>query len=139
MQCIRELNLRAGTAAKICSRQIFPAINSRIIIMVKSAKPKAQKPDCLQVQREMTITHADFFRLLPKALSSYRFKISDQSIQVTMKTGVVNIQLDQEIIRKIGALELPITHMTFYFENTTKKATRNFFEKFDMAYLKGGG
>lgn len=87
----------------------------------------------------MTITHADFFRLLPKALASYKFEISDRSIQVTMETGIVNIRLMREATRKIGALELPITHMTFYFENTSHNETQKFFEKFNLAYRKGGG
>ena len=107
--------------------------------MTKHAEPDSHQPDSILVQREMTITHADFFRLLPRALASYKFKISDQSIQVTMETGIVNIQLGQETTRTIGALELPVTHMKFYFKNTTDKETRQFFDKFDPAYQKGGG
>ena len=91
------------------------------------------------IQREMTITHDDFFRLLPKALSGYSFEVSEQSIQVTMETGIINILLMQETTRKIGALELPITHITFNFENTSHEETQKFIEKFDLAYQKGGG
>jgi len=87
----------------------------------------------------MTITTDDFFRLLPKALAGYEFRISDQSIQVTMETGIVNIRLMQETTRKIGAFELPVIHITFYFENIPQDETQKFFDKFDLAYQKGGG
>ena len=87
----------------------------------------------------MTITHDDFFRLLPKALSGYSFEVSEQSIQVTMETGIINILLMQETTRKIGALELPVIYMTFYFENIPQDETQKFFDKFDLAYQKGGG
>ena len=139
MQYIRVLHKRVANVAKICSKQNFPATYSKIFIMVKSGEPKAQKPDHILIRREMTITRTDFFRLLPKALASYKFKISDSSIQVTMETGVVIIRLLQETTRKVGAMELPVTHITFNFENTSDEEMQKFFEKFDLVYQKGGG
>ena len=87
----------------------------------------------------MTITHADFFRLLPKALADYQFITSNQEIQVKLATGYVNIQLMPETTRKIGSLLLTITHVTFHFENTAQDEMQLFFDKFNPAYQKGGG
>jgi len=91
------------------------------------------------IQREMTITHEDFIRLLPKALADYKFEISAQSIHITMETGAVVIRLMSEDTRKIGALELPVIHITFSFENISQNETQKFFDKFDLAFQKGGG
>ena len=91
------------------------------------------------IQREMTITHEDFFRLLPKALADYQFKISGQSVRVKMQSGSVNIQLMPESTRKIGNLELPVTHISFHFENIAQDQMQKFFDTFDRSYQKGGG
>ena len=90
-------------------------------------------------EREMTITHDDFFRLLPKALADYQFRISGQAIHIKLQTGTVNIQLTSQTTRKIGKLELPVTHITFRFENIGQDQMQKFFDRFDLAYQKGGG
>ena len=91
------------------------------------------------IQREMTITHADFFRLLPKALVDCQYEISDLSIHIKFLSGSINIQLMPEITRKIAALELPVTCMTFYVENITQDQMQDFLDRFYLAYQKGGG
>jgi len=91
------------------------------------------------ITREMTITHDDFFRLLPKALADYQFRIAGNLIRVILHSGSVNIQLMPETKRKIGNLELPVTHMAFHFKNIAPDQMQIFFEKFDRSYQKGGG
>ena len=91
------------------------------------------------ITREMTITHADFFRLLPKALAEYQFRISGSSIHIKYQSGSVTIQLMPETSRKIGKLELPVTHIKFRFEDIEHDQVREFFDRFDIAYQKGGG
>lgn len=90
-------------------------------------------------EREMTITHDDFFRLLPKALAEYQFRISGNLIQVQLQSGSVDIQLTPETTRKIGNLELPVTHLDFHFENIAQDQMQVFFERFNRSYQKGGG
>lgn len=91
------------------------------------------------IEREMTITHADFFRLLPKVLADYQYRISGQTIYIKYLSGNVTIQLKPETTRKIGNLELPVTHITFQFENIATDQMQIFFEKFNRSYQKGGG
>ena len=91
------------------------------------------------ITREMTITHDDFFRLLPKALADYQFRMSGKSIRVKMQSGSVTIQLEPETTRKIGNLDLPVTHITFHFDNIAHEQMQNFFETFNRSYQKGGG
>jgi hypothetical protein len=87
----------------------------------------------------MTISHADFFRLLPKALDGRHHVISENSIRVTVETGSVEIGFSNEGIRKAGAFELPVTFITVQFENISDEARQRFLERFDMTYHKGGG
>ena len=44
-----------------------------------------------------------------------------------------------ETSRKIGKLELPVTHIKFRFEDIEHDQVREFFDRFDIAYQKGGG
>ena len=91
------------------------------------------------IRREMTITHDDFSRLLPTTLADYHFKIAGHSIRVKMQSGSVEIQLMPETKRKIGALFVPVTHLTFQFINTAQDEMQLFSNKFNHAYHKGGG
>ncbi|OGT82748.1 MAG: hypothetical protein A3G42_04595 [Gammaproteobacteria bacterium RIFCSPLOWO2_12_FULL_47_76] len=106
---------------------------------IKKTRVKPEYTVSEIIQREMTITHADFFRLLPKALADYQCKISDHTIEVKLTSGHIKIQLMPETTRRIGTLELPVTNMTFHFENTVQDEMQDFFSKFNMAYQKGGG
>ena len=87
----------------------------------------------------MTITHADFLRLLPKALTGLIHDITGNSIRVKLGSGALQIKLAPEGARKSGSLVLPVTHVTFYFENTGEIERRKFIDRFYLAYQKGGG
>lgn len=89
--------------------------------------------------REMTITHDDFFRLLPRALKNRPFETNGENILVTLENGSLKITLAPQTGRTIGALTLPITRIAFEFENCSAEERRQFFEGFDLAYQKGGG
>jgi alkyl hydroperoxide reductase subunit AhpF len=91
------------------------------------------------IRREMTITHDDFFRLLPKALAGYQFKISGQSIQVKLATGYVNIQLMPETSWSIGALQLPATQVEITLKGCNEDEADAWLKKFDLTFQKGGG
>lgn len=91
------------------------------------------------ITRGMTITHDDFFRLLPRALKNRPFDMSEQGVLVTLNNGRLKITLAPQTDRTIGALTLPVTRIAFEFENCTDAERRQFFEGFDLVYQKGGG
>ena len=91
------------------------------------------------IEREMTITHADFHRLLPKALGDSNYTVDNDIIKIKINTGRITIYLQPESSRSIGALVLPVTHIKFVFENFNDAAQKEFFSQFDLAYHKGGG
>jgi hypothetical protein len=94
-------------------------------------------------EREMTISHSDFFRILPKALGKLRYQQQNNIITVYLDNdgveGEIVISLSKERIRKIGSLVLPVTDVTFQQENITEEKKIEFFKNFDRAYHRGGG
>ena len=95
------------------------------------------------LEREMTISHNDFFRTLPKALGKLRYQRQNNIITVYLDDdgieGEIIISLSKERIRKIASLNLPVTDVTFQQENITEEKKIEFFKNFDRAYHRGGG
>ena len=90
-------------------------------------------------EREMTITHRDFFRILPKALKDYLYQQHENVISIPLDGGEIVIILAEEQLRQIASLTLPKTNVTFQIKNVVKKSKKAFFEQFDRAYQRGGG
>ena len=90
-------------------------------------------------EREMTITHRDFFRILPKALKDYLYQQHENVINVTLEEGEIAITLSEEGVRQIASLSLPVTNVTFQMKNVVKKSKKAFFKQFDRAYQRCGG
>ena len=90
-------------------------------------------------EREMTISHSDFFRILPKALKSYPYEQVDNVITITLDEGEISITLSEQRHRQIASLSLPVTDVTFRLKYVAESTKKNFFEQFDREYLRGGG
>jgi len=91
------------------------------------------------LEREMTISHSDFLRILPKALKSYQYEQVDNVIAVTLDKGEITIILSEERRRQIASLSLPVTDVTFQLKNVVESTKSKFFEQYDRAYHRGGG
>ena len=91
------------------------------------------------IERKMTITHRDFFRVLPKALKSYPYQQHENVVSIPLDGGEIVIILAEEQRRQIASLSLPLTNVTFQIENVAEKSKKEFFEQFDRAYQRGGG
>jgi hypothetical protein len=93
-----------------------------------------------RLEREMSISHKDFFRLLPIALKNIDYEIkSDDQITLPYADGNIEIIPGIEHKRKIASLELPVLHVIFVFIDISTKDTMQFFDKFSRAYQRGGG
>ena len=90
-------------------------------------------------EREMTISHSDFFRILPKALKSYPYEQKENAITVILDKGEITIILSEERHRQIGSLSMPVTDVAFQLKNVAENTKRDFFTQFDRAYQRGGG
>ena len=91
------------------------------------------------ITREMTITHEEFFRLLPRALKTRHYEVLNNVVHVTLDHGNITITLSPQVMREIGSLELPVTRINFALKNCADDDRLKFFHEFDLTYQKGGG
>ena len=98
----------------------------------------APSPDTHLI-REMSITHNEFFRLLPRAVNDAAVARQGNRIDITTGTGLVKITLAPETVRKLAMLEFPVTEVTIEFNGFSASERVAFLARFDLAYQKGGG
>ena len=89
--------------------------------------------------REMSITHNEFFRLLPRAVNDAAVARQGNQVNITTGTGLVKITLAPETVRKLAMLEFPVTEVTIEFSGFSASERASFLSRFDLAYQKGGG
>ena len=87
----------------------------------------------------MSITHKDFFRLLPRAVNGVPVTRRDNQAHIATEAGRVKITLAPESIRKLGLMEFPVTGITIEFNGFSAAEQAAFLSRFDLAYQKGGG
>ena len=89
--------------------------------------------------REMSITHKDFFRLLPQAVNGAPVTRMDNQAHIATAAGLVKITLAPERVRKLGLMEFPVTPVNIEFDGFNPAEQAVFLSRFDLAYQKGGG
>ena len=87
----------------------------------------------------MSISHHDFFRLLPLALSDMPFTRHGNRVEARRAGRCVEIDVGPESKRRLGALELPITRISINLSGFGAEEEAAFLERFDLAYRRGGG
>jgi hypothetical protein len=89
---------------------------------------------------DMGITHADFFRLLPAAITRYHTRIHANVIEIFSGQRRVNITLGMEKIRRLSALvSFPSTEAEFSFEQFTDAQREAFLRHFHLHFQRGLG
>lgn len=93
------------------------------------------------LQRLMSISHAEFLRCLEPLARDYPCHIeeSGRRIVLTAEAGEIDIRLGEEGVRRLGALTLPETAVTFHFESGDDEAVERFLSRFDLCFRRGGG
>ncbi len=89
--------------------------------------------------REMSITHRDFFRLLPRAVNGAPVTRRGNQADIATGAGRVKITLAPESVRKLGLMEFPVTPVSIEFDGFNPADQEAFLTRFDLAYQKGGG
>ena len=90
-------------------------------------------------RREMTITHADFFRLLPRALGSENFSREENEMTYINGKFSMQVSISPQSKWSIGALSLPKTQVVITMNGCDDQEAQDRIQKFDQAYQKGGG
>ncbi len=92
------------------------------------------------VNKQMGISHADFYRLLPHALDSEAYTVQDDVVTFDGDDGrSVHILLGPEWERRIALLHIPVTDVTITFDGYDAAGIEAFLLHFDHSYQRGGG
>ncbi|MEQ8321060.1 MAG: hypothetical protein RH946_12395 [Rhodospirillales bacterium] len=93
------------------------------------------------INKQMGITHAEFVRLLPRALKSHHFQVHDNTtVRVEGGHGKhIDIGLGPEQVRQIALMRIATTAVTLSFTGYSEAERKAFLEQFDRAYHRGGG
>ena len=89
--------------------------------------------------REMSITHKDFYRLLPRAVNGAPVTRNGNQAEIATGAGRVKITLAPETVRKLGLMEFPVTPVNIEFDGFNPADRTTFLSRFDLAYQRGGG
>jgi len=93
----------------------------------------------MKIVKEMGYTHADFFRLLPRAMGNYPYEIDGLQVNCVLPTGTLKITLGEEQERRLVLVVLPRTEITFEYQDVSDEDREAFIEYFELRFMKGLG
>lgn len=91
------------------------------------------------VDKEMSISHADFFRVLPAVLDGRTFVRDGTRVTIGDADRRIEISLSAEGERRIALLRLPVTRVRITFFGHGANEAETFLARFDRAFQRGGG
>jgi len=91
------------------------------------------------VDKEMGITHADFFRTIPRALNSTRYRQSATGVTLEADGRRLEVTIGPEGERRIALMVIPKTQVRLVFSGYDKDEIEAAIKRFDMMFKKGGG
>lgn len=92
-----------------------------------------------RIEREMSITHEEFRRVLRIAFPEIRLSDDDGNTEFRVEDGRVHIILSSQTTRSIGNLQLPVTKVTLEFGDMAEEEKKRFVERFSRSFQRGGG
>jgi len=95
-------------------------------------------PD-IAYHREMGVTHADFFRILPKAMGQHRYTVVGHTVSGTVAPGTVRIDVGEQQVRRIALMAIPYAKVSFLFRGVPLVQQQAFKKHFDLYFQRGGG
>ncbi len=96
-------------------------------------------PDPFIVEKEMALTYADFFRIIPRALGTEDFEKSDTGVVLTDGEKRLEISFGPERLRKIALMVIPACDVRLEFSAYSEAAREAALDLFDRMFQKGGG
>lgn len=92
------------------------------------------------VEKEMGITHKDFYENLPALLGDIPYCQSEDTITFQLNGKAIKIKLGPEKLRRLGlSVQLPVTPVTLCFHDFTPEEINAFISRFNLKFMRGGG
>lgn len=89
--------------------------------------------------KEMGVSHADFFRLLPRAMGDTPFKVQGMKVKGEVSGGTVTIEIGEQQVRRIALMAIPYAEVSFSFAGVSEDERTEFMRYFDLRFQRGGG
>ena len=93
----------------------------------------------MQVDKEMGLSHEDFFRALPRALNGIEHSVQSDRVIVREGERSVTLELAPQTSRVLGAMRLPTTRVKLTFSGYNSRQAADFLAAFDLHFRRGGG
>jgi len=93
----------------------------------------------MKIVKEMGFTHAEFFRLLPRAMGATPYEIDGLDVNCQLPSGTLRISLGEERVRRLVLVVLPCTNVTFEYQNVSDEDRIRFEQYFELRFMKGLG
>ena len=92
-------------------------------------------------RRDMGYSEAEFFRVLPRAISGYAYTVTGNRVTISSIDEARRLTLELRRLpdRRIGMISVPRLEVSFSFENFSDAERREFMRGFDQSYQRGGG
>jgi len=95
--------------------------------------------DAHVIHKEMGYTHAEFLRLLPKAVDGALLRVKGNRIIVDDGARRLRIEIGLESERRLGNFRLPVTPVSLAFAGYSEAEVEAALERFRRVFQKGGG
>ena len=106
---------------------------------VAEERPANSRREALRLEKDMSISHAEFFRSLAHLLAGEDFVLREDGATIRREQGIVHIRLGPEGQRRLGNFALPRTLVEIAFEGCPDHEARAFLKRFDDTFRRGGG
>jgi len=92
------------------------------------------------LQREMGVSHYDFFRTLPSAMGDFTYQLDGNTVIAQQQGKHLRIVLGPQQERRIALLRVPYTQVRFIFDDAFQAAEIDaFMVYFERRFQRGGG
>jgi len=89
--------------------------------------------------KDMGITHADFWRIIPAVMEGYHWTSQGNQVLAEQGGSRIVIRIAPEGVRTIAMFNIPTTLVTLEFSGVTPEQRSAFLALFDRRFQRGGG
>ncbi|MBL6946268.1 MAG: hypothetical protein ISR47_06505 [Rhodospirillales bacterium] len=91
------------------------------------------------IEKEMGITHAEFFRVMARALEGRKHDVKSDRVVINDGPQHLEIAISEERKRRIALFCLPVTQVTLTFSGYKTNKIDETLVWFDRHFQRGGG
>lgn len=106
---------------------------------VADEAPDRSGSTCRLVSKDMSISHADFFRTVRPLLVAEDHDLRGDGVTIRRGSARIDIRIGPEGTRRLGNFHLPRTRVEIGFYGCPQEEADRFLDRFDRHFRRGGG